>query len=337
MAARRNSSFAPHGPRSRSLPRPRMRLRCANSISTFFRSFIETAAGNLAGVFVFLAGDGSGIGVRAASLLRWPAPAGQFQGAIFCPTLAGRPPVRVGIVPAELLQCLALGADVLVVLGVPREVRPAPGAIAAAGLVEDRNVRCDLSVDQPAQHRPNAIRGVGDQALGMQAEPDLHPIQHGLGRADLGLPDRPCRLDVHDHAVIRVDQVVVGIAEECRTFTRRRPLAGRVGMRRELGLDLAGDPESGLMQRVEILTNRAGRIGLTDLCDVPVLLRRRVLLVRGLPRRKLLHSEGAEAAQLDPPSLGPPVDHLRNNGVDDAPRSRGRRIWIVIRQALSEF
>lgn len=43
VAARRNSSFAPHGPRSRSLPRPRMRLRCANSISTFFLSFIETA------------------------------------------------------------------------------------------------------------------------------------------------------------------------------------------------------------------------------------------------------------------------------------------------------
>ncbi|SES19397.1 hypothetical protein SAMN04490244_10713 [Tranquillimonas rosea] len=41
MAASRNSPFAPHGPRSRSLSKPRMCLRCANSISTFFRSFIE--------------------------------------------------------------------------------------------------------------------------------------------------------------------------------------------------------------------------------------------------------------------------------------------------------
>src|SRR6056297_534350 len=41
VAARRKSSFAPHGPRNRSRPSPRMRLRCANSISTFFRSFIE--------------------------------------------------------------------------------------------------------------------------------------------------------------------------------------------------------------------------------------------------------------------------------------------------------
>ena len=41
VAARRNSSFAPHGPRNRNRPSPRMRLRWAKSISTFFRSFIE--------------------------------------------------------------------------------------------------------------------------------------------------------------------------------------------------------------------------------------------------------------------------------------------------------
>jgi len=37
VAARRNSSRAPHGPRSRRRSRRRMRLRWANSISTFFR------------------------------------------------------------------------------------------------------------------------------------------------------------------------------------------------------------------------------------------------------------------------------------------------------------
>ena len=41
VAARRNSSFAPHGPRNRNRPNPRMRLRWAKSISTFFRSRIE--------------------------------------------------------------------------------------------------------------------------------------------------------------------------------------------------------------------------------------------------------------------------------------------------------
>ncbi|SMX43950.1 hypothetical protein OCA8868_03076 [Octadecabacter ascidiaceicola] len=43
VAASRNSSFAPHGPRNRNRPNPRIRLRCAKSISTFFRSRIEIA------------------------------------------------------------------------------------------------------------------------------------------------------------------------------------------------------------------------------------------------------------------------------------------------------
>ena len=43
VAASRNSSFAPHGPRNRNRPSPRMRLRCAKSISTFFLSRIEIA------------------------------------------------------------------------------------------------------------------------------------------------------------------------------------------------------------------------------------------------------------------------------------------------------
>jgi hypothetical protein len=41
VAASKNSSFAPNGPRNRNRLRPRMRLRWAKSISTFFRSRIE--------------------------------------------------------------------------------------------------------------------------------------------------------------------------------------------------------------------------------------------------------------------------------------------------------
>lgn len=42
VAASRNSSFAPFGPRNRNRPNPRMRLRWAKSISTFFLSRMET-------------------------------------------------------------------------------------------------------------------------------------------------------------------------------------------------------------------------------------------------------------------------------------------------------
>ncbi len=47
VAARRNSSLAPHGPRSLSLPSPRIRLRWAKSISTFFGSLQEIASSSV--------------------------------------------------------------------------------------------------------------------------------------------------------------------------------------------------------------------------------------------------------------------------------------------------
>ena len=115
---------------------------------------LRYVASDLSGVFVFFASDRSCICVRAAFRLGRAGLAGQFQGTVFGSALSGRPPVWVGIVPAELLQLLALGANVLVVLGVPFEVRPAPGAVGASGLVEDGNVRRNLAFDQPTQHRP---------------------------------------------------------------------------------------------------------------------------------------------------------------------------------------
>src|SRR6056297_3787089 len=50
-------------------------------------------------------------------------------------------------------------------------------------------------------------------------------------------------------------------------------------MRGELWLHLAGGPEGGFIQRVEILANRTGRISRVNPRRVPVVLRRRVLLV----------------------------------------------------------
>ena len=40
----------------------------------------------------------------------------------------------------------------------------------------------------------------------MQIEPGLHPIQHGLGRSDLGLPDGSRGFDIDNHTMIRVER-----------------------------------------------------------------------------------------------------------------------------------
>ena len=108
---------------------------------------------DLARVFVFLAGDRSGIGVRAAFLFRWAGLAGQFQRAVFGGSLAGWAAVRVRIVAAELFERMSFRADILVVLGVPFKVGPGPCPIGAAGFVEDRDVRCDALVTRSVRSR----------------------------------------------------------------------------------------------------------------------------------------------------------------------------------------
>src|SRR6056297_1463052 len=177
---------------------------------------------------MLFAGDLARLGVGAAFGFGWARLADVLQCAVTGCALAGRSPVRVRVIPAELLQLMAPGAAALVVLGIPFEVRPRPGSVGAPGLVYIRDVRRDLAVDQPAQHRPGAIGRVRDQALGMQVELLLYPFQHGLRRADLGLPDRAGRLNVDNDTMIRVDQVIVGIAEECRSLAGCSPLTGRV-------------------------------------------------------------------------------------------------------------
>lgn len=74
-------------------------------------------------------------------------------------------------------------------------------------------------------------------------------------------------------------QVIVGIGKESRTLAGRRPLAGRVGMGGELGLDLGGGPESLMIQNLQIFPDGPRRSGGIDSLRVPLPLRGRVLPV----------------------------------------------------------
>ncbi|CUH76211.1 hypothetical protein TRM7557_00769 [Tritonibacter multivorans] len=87
---------------------------------------LRNVAGDLSGVFMFLAGDLAGISVRAAFCLGVASLADFFQSPIASRPLASRTSVRVGIVPAKLLQLVPLRADVLVILGVLREIGAGP-------------------------------------------------------------------------------------------------------------------------------------------------------------------------------------------------------------------
>ncbi len=92
--------------------------------------------GNLAGIFVFFTGDRPGVSVGAAVRLGWANLAGQFQRTVLRATLARRALVRIGIIPAELLERVTLRADVLIILCIPVEICACPGAIGASSLAD---------------------------------------------------------------------------------------------------------------------------------------------------------------------------------------------------------
>jgi hypothetical protein len=72
-------------------------------------------------------------------------------------------------------------------------------------------VRSDLLLlDEPSQAIRRSLGAVGGQECGLDAEARLGSLQHCARRSDLGLPNGPRRLDVDDHTVVGVDQIVGG-------------------------------------------------------------------------------------------------------------------------------
>ena len=137
-------------------------------------------------------------------------------------------------------------------------VRAAEGAVGPPRLAEDRDVRLDPPpVDQPAEHRRRAVAGVGDQALGPEAEGLGGPDQHVLSGAGLRLAHRRAGLDADDRRVVRVDRVVVAVGVAGRAAGRRRPARGGIGGRDELWRDLGGRAEGGVVRHGEVLCHGA--------------------------------------------------------------------------------
>jgi hypothetical protein len=97
--------------------------------------------------------------------------------------------------------------------------------------------------------------------------------------ADLGLPNGPRRLDVDDHAVVGVDQIIGGVGEEGVPLVRARPLGRRIGSRDELRRHRRRRQKSRVVQSRNLFACGANR-ALLDLLRLPVLAWNRALLVR---------------------------------------------------------
>ena len=107
-------------------------------------------------------------------------------------------------------------------------------------------VRAAVAFDGQAQQRPCAVGRVDNQRFWIQIELGIHLPERGLCRSELDLSDRAQQIDIKDDTMVCVDQAIVGMAQERKPFACCRPLAGRTGMRSELGLYFAGRTKRGL-------------------------------------------------------------------------------------------
>ncbi len=176
-------------------------------------------------------------------------------------------------------QQLSGRADIGVRLGIIVELPAREGAVLALRLVEDRDVRCDPAMlDQPVEHGCGAICGIGDEAFGVQIEPRHGAVDHPACRTGFCLSDGTAGLDIDDHRIVGVNQVVCRIGEEGMAPIGCGPLRGGVGIGCELGRHLAGRPESRVVEDRQILAHRPGSRLRINGIHVPFGLRCRVLL-----------------------------------------------------------
>jgi hypothetical protein len=96
-----------------------------------------------------------------------------------------------------------------------------------------------LLLDQPAEELARPIGGVRGKAPCFQIEALFCSIQHRLCRGNLIVGASRRRLDIHDHGILDIDEVVqpiselhalVGLGCPCRLGIRRRDHLGRLAL-----------------------------------------------------------------------------------------------------------
>ena len=189
MAASTNSSCAPRGPRRRSRPSRRMRFRCANLISMRLRSRRDCSKASVRQAIGRHRGRAHGYCEESCG----PGSLGQhraFSGQRCAVALAAAVEKRGSVIHegAARRQGLPGRTDIGVGRRVVAEMLAREGTVLSLGLVDDGDVRRDLLVfDQPVQHRRRSIGGVRREPLRLETKSLLGALEHGPGRANLGL------------------------------------------------------------------------------------------------------------------------------------------------------
>ena len=112
---------------------------------------------------------------------------------------------------------------------------------------------------QPRQVRRGAIGCVRYKPMRPDAEALLCPVNHSSLCCHFGLPNRRCRLDIDDHRMIEVDQIIGAVGVKGPLTRGRRPARSWIGERDPLRLHRRRTAERRIVQHLQIFANGAAR------------------------------------------------------------------------------
>src|ERR1700720_2282208 len=116
-------------------------------------------------------------------------------------------------------------------LPVPVEVRTGEDAVLPITHLPYRDVRDNfLPLDQPAEELARPVGGVRGEPPWFQIKALFCSIQHGLCRGNFIIGASRRRLDIHDHGILDIDEVVQPVSELYALVGLGCP--GRLGIRR---------------------------------------------------------------------------------------------------------
>ena len=101
-------------------------------------------------------------------------------------------------------------------------------------MVEHPHMRLHPALVQPTQHLGRAVAW---SATGVRADIELlgGTVEHRLGPSDLRLPNGGRRLDLHDHRMLQIDKINIGIGVNGSGVGRGRVAGRRIDRRDRLG------------------------------------------------------------------------------------------------------
>lgn len=162
-------------------------MRCANTISTFFRRWRDRSYSGVSAIALATSrhprsdlGGSYGKSYSDSTAASARRLAVVLAGAVKPRALTGDACARRLVAAPELHQPFASRAGVFIRVRIEHEVGARESAVRLVGLIEHRNMRRDLPfLDQPGEVRCRSVGAVGGQIRRLQAEAVPCPVNYG--------------------------------------------------------------------------------------------------------------------------------------------------------------